>query len=132
MVVIVMCIILVCVLAVCTSHYNMYCQLKVKRNLFQSQIRGAAELSVAASNTVNPVLALIDVLKAQQTIYVLQSIYGKNDLKNLTHMDTERMQEIIEQQRIRVTQDILDVFPGFVPNHPLMNDANFLSPFSTD
>lgn len=120
----------ICILALCTSHWNTSRKLIDKRSVLQTQIRRASEHSVSASNTVNPVLALIDVLKAQQTIYVLQSVYGKGELYALTCMDTARMQEIIEQQRIKVTQDILDVFPAFTPKHPLLSDTMFTPDFS--
>ena len=125
-------IVVICILVLCTSHWNTNRRLVHQRSILQAQIRRATEYSVAASNTINPVLALVDVLKAQQTIYVLQSVYGKGELYALTCMDTARMQDIIEQQRIKVTKDILEVFPAFTPKHPLLPDTMFTPEFSQE
>jgi heme/copper-type cytochrome/quinol oxidase subunit 2 len=120
---ILICILVVCVLALCTSHWKISERNRTHTLALQRQIRNAADMSISASNTINPIISLIDIIRAFQTIDVLHSIYGKDNLYSMTNMDTGRMYDIIDQQKIKVTGDVMKAFPKFMPNHPLLNDA---------
>ena len=120
-------IIFLCIVILCMSHYNINQELLQKTLPIQRQVRDAAMLAVSAGNTINPVLALIDSVKASQTLDVLTSMHTAKEINMVCNTDVDRIIEIVYEQKIQITNDVMRIFPNFVPDHPLVNEARLVS-----
>ena len=116
-------ILLIAVVALCFNHYQLSRNALNRQHTLQTIIRQAADSSIKASTTINPILALIDITQAARTMDVIHLIYSPEQLYGTCNMDTEHMAEIIHNQRVRITNDVMKAFPNFVPEHPLINES---------
>lgn len=119
-------IIALIIVAVCVLIFsNCQCEnkLRVNQKSVQRLIRQSADLSIKASGTINPILALVDAIQAEQTLVVLRTYFSPDKLDRWTNMDTEHMMNVINEQRITITNDVMRAFPNFIPEHPLINES---------
>lgn len=91
-------------------------------------VREAAELSITASNTINPILALVAATRAVQLLESLHVRYGPDLASELTFVDTHDMLAVLQDQKDRILQDVMVQVPRFVPPHPLIQHARYLPP----
>ena len=116
-------LIIVAALALIISNYQCESKLRVNQQSLQRLVRQSADLSIKASGTINPILALIDATQAEQTLVVLRTYFSPGNLDKLTNMDTEYMLHVVNEQRIHITNDVMRAFPNFIPEHPLINES---------
>jgi hypothetical protein len=116
-------LIMVAAFALIFSNYQCENKLRVNQKSVQRLIRQSADLSIKASGTINPILALVDAIQAEQTLVVLRTYFSPDKLDRWTNMDTEHMMNVINEQRITITNDVMRAFPNFIPEHPLINES---------
>ena len=88
-------------------------------------VRRAAELSISASNTVSPIIALVDVSGAVQIMEFLHRRYGHPMLSSICGVDTLKVLRRMKNQKLRIVQDIATMCPEIKPSHPLTNLAGY-------
>mgnify|MGYP006168069157 CR=1 FL=1 len=118
---------LIMVMGLCLHHYSMKTKADISSVEDCVSVRTAAEHSIMASNTMNPVLALVEVSKAVQIITTLHDRYGPEIASNTTKVDTREMLEVMTEQQKRIIKDILETNPSLMPHHPLSAHAGFPS-----
>ncbi len=111
------------IICLCLNHYNTKKKLYVIGNEERKKLKLAAELSIAASATINPILALVDVTKAVHTMEMLHTRYGHSYLSSITNINTEEMNTVLEDQKERIIQDVLRYNQTMIPAHPLNKQA---------
>ena len=103
----------------CMHHHNMKALSDKTTDCECDVIRRAAEHSIMASNTVNPILSLVEVTKSVQMIESLHLKYGPETIDRVCAIDTSEMLVILQNQKTRITQDVMRRVPAFIPPHPL-------------
>lgn len=79
--------------------------------------REAAEHSVMASELHNPMLALMEAVKACRTTEILLRRYGSRKSQEVTEVNVQEMRDTYEKQVENIMDDIMDHFPDmFVKN----------------
>lgn len=121
-------IVVIILVGLCLHHNSMKIKLNETAQLDSSLVRKAAEHSIMASNTVNPIFAMVEVTKAVQILECLHDRYGVNIASELTKVDTKAMLEVIQNQKERITQDVMVTNPNLIPQHPLNNHARIIPP----
>lgn len=115
------------VVALCLHHHSMKKKLDETEEQDSSGIRKAAEYSIMASNTVNPVIALVEVTKAVQIITSLHERYGAEATQNITKINTIDMLHVLQDQKDRILRDVIKHNPSFLPpHHPFNEEAGFI------
>lgn len=112
-------------IAIFTHHYSMKKLLVKTKKRDCELIRLAAESSIIASNTVNPMLALIEIVKAVQMIDSLHHRYGPHICYDITGVDTQELFQILQDQRDSILQDITNEYPILKTTHPLCTHAGY-------
>jgi hypothetical protein len=120
-------VVIILVIGLCLHHYSMKKKLAKTTEQDCAFVRASAEHSIMASNTVNPVIALTEVTKAVQIIECLHDRYGPETSSDITNIDTVEMLNVLQNQKERVLQDVMQQNPNFLPNHPLNQEAGFVS-----
>ena len=116
--------VVICV-CICLHHHNMK-QWNVKtRNKDSEFIRIAAESSIIASNTINPIIALVEVTKAVQIVECLHHRYGPDICSRITQVDTQDLLNVLHDQKTRILQDIMKQNPAYSPPHPLTKHCGY-------
>jgi len=121
-----MLITVILVLGLCLHHFSMTGKLAHATVHDKTSVRQAAEYSIAASNTVNPILALTEITKAVQLMESLHGRYGAELASSLCSVDTEHMMTILLDQYTRILQDVMAQCPGFLSPHPLNQHAKMI------
>ena len=115
------------VAALCIHHHSMRVITDKTADSECSIIQRAAEHSIMASNTVNPILSLVEVTKAVQLIESIHMKYGPDTIDRACDVDTSEMLDILQNQKNRITQDVMRKVPAFIPPHPLNVQAGVVS-----
>lgn len=118
-------VVVILVIGLCLHHHSLKKQLHCYTAEEAAFVRTAAEHSIMASNTINPVLALMEVTRAVQILESLQQRHGAESLTELTKIDSNRMLRILRNQKERIIQDVIHHTPEFLPSHPLTKEAGF-------
>jgi len=90
-------------------------------------VRYAAENSIHASSTTNPIIALMEVTKAVQLIEALHWRYGPEIATEMAKTDTQDILQIVQDQKERILQDIVRDNPQFLLQHPLNAAAKLVN-----
>lgn len=112
-------IIIIIVISVALQHNNNKRMILNTKKVDIDILKNAAQRSIAASNTVNPILALVDVSKGIQSIEDLHIRYGQTNASDFCKFDTVEMLDILKQQQERIIQDIIKQYPSVMTPHPL-------------
>ena len=111
-------------IGLCLNHHSMRTKL-LKTNVRDCEfVRKAAEHSIAASNTVNPVLAMVDTVRAVQLIESLHERYGVDLASEVSQTDTEAMLETLQNQKERIVRKVMRISDQ-TPSHPLNESAHY-------
>lgn len=120
------------VTGLCLHHNTMTKQLKQTTEQDGRLIRRAAEHSIMASNTVNAIIALTEVTKAVQIIETLHDRYGPETASQVGRIDTQELLEVLQDQKDRVSRDVMQQHPTYLPPHPLNHHVGFTKHDSED
>lgn len=112
-------VVLFLVIALCLHHHSMKQQHLASIEDERSVIKQAATHSILASNTVNPLSAIVEVSKGERLIQFLHERHGAYNTHQRTGVDTKELIEQLIKQRRLITKDIIALCPGLVPAHPL-------------
>ena len=94
-------IVFILAISICLHHYSMSVQIhKTSENTVQL-IRQAAEHSIMASNTVNPILSLVESSRAVQIIDTLHREYGVAIIDEKSKVKTDELLSILKCQKNR-------------------------------
>jgi hypothetical protein len=118
-------IVVILVGALCMHHHTMKTKLYRTGDEDAEIVRIAAEHSIMASNTVNPILALVEVTRAVQLLESLHKRYGVDGTNDITKVDTRDMLVIVLDQKERILQDVMSD-SRMLPKHPLNEHAGFI------
>ena len=119
-------VVIILVIGLCLHHYSMKKKFVKTTEQDCASVRKAAEHSIMASNTVNPIIALTEVTKAVQIIESLHERYGPEIASDISKINTREMLGVIQNQKERVLQDVMKQNPNFLPPHPLNEEAGFV------
>ena len=90
------------------------------------QVRRSAESSIMASNTVNPIISLVEVVKSVEKIESLHQRYGPYETDKITKVNTTELLNVLLQQKDRILQDVMKVNKKYKPEkHPLLKHAGY-------
>lgn len=121
-------LVVVFVVGLCVRNHNLN---KVIHDIGDSdaeQVRKSAEHSIMASNTVNPILALVEISRSVQILDSLHFRHGPHKASELTGIDTSQMRTVLKSQEDSIMQDIMSTHPHLLPNHPLVEHAGMILP----
>jgi hypothetical protein len=118
-------IVIILVVGLCLHHHSMKKKLRKHSDQEVDLVRKAAEHSIMASNSVNPILSLISATKAVQILESLHERHGPELASDLTKVDTREMLAVVTNQKERITKDVMHQLPEMMPQHPLAAHAGF-------
>lgn len=119
-------IILVCIVtAIIYTNHTMKLKWEEAANVDVKFVREAAEHSVTASNTSNPLIALAEVIYAYRTLEILIRRYGTRRADELTGIDTTDMLQTIIKQHDSILQSLTNQYPQLLPKNDLRKYAGF-------
>lgn len=125
--VIILVLIFVCIVtAIIYSNHTMKVKWEEATNTDVRLVREAAEHSVRASNTTNPILALTEAVAAHRTVEMLVRRYGIPRASELTGIDIGEMLQTLARQRDRVLQDIMETQSQLLPRGELKAYAGYV------
>ena len=78
-------------------------------------LREAADFSISASNNVNPVLALVESVKAERLYSSIESIYGLHH-SNPLHIDLTTIGPTVSEQKKKILNDVLEMYKAYHDN----------------
>ena len=79
------------------------------------QVKKAAKCSLLAANTVSPLLALIDVLKAETYLTLLVEKHGSVNISKFP-VDVVDFLDFVRQQKELIIRDVMDKCNEVVPD----------------
>jgi hypothetical protein len=118
-------VVLIATLGLCLHHHTMKKKLNHSIGQDIGLVRAAAEHSIMASNTVNPILALCEVTRAVQIMEDLHGRYGPDLASDLTSVDTREVLQVLLAQKKLIIADIYSLNPNMAPEHPLSQLAGY-------
>jgi hypothetical protein len=100
-------IVITMALALCLHHNCM--KRSIREFSYQDRwtVRKAAEQSIIASNTINPVIALVEIVKAVEMIEGLHDRHGMVKASSLTSIDTCEMLNVLQVQKSQIIRDLI-------------------------
>ena len=113
------------IITICIGNQR---QMRVAQNIDRSVIRIAAQSSINASNTMNPILALQEVDKAIAYIEMLHTRWGVDKSLLLTNVDTVKMLTMLHTQQSAIIKKIDMKWPMYKVEHPLGGSAGYSPP----
>ena len=105
----------------CSQHYNMRNRLLKSTERDVAIVKRAAEHSINASNTVNPVIALTEVVRATQIVESLHLRHGPELASENTGVNTIELLDALENQKEKIMTDVLKLLPSAATQNPLVN-----------
>jgi hypothetical protein len=120
-------IVLIIIICGCLTHRSTRSKLYNLSSIEAELVRRAAEHSIMASNTINPMIALVEATRAVEVIEVLHYRFGNKALSELVESNTAKMLDILVSQRNKILMDVLEQNPGYDQSHPLNEHARFIS-----
>lgn len=110
---------MICTIYLILKYYNIKKTIDKYKILHIHFLRQAADFSIAASNNVNPILALVESCRAEQLYKSIQLIYGIH-YSNPLDIDISKMGDVIDNQKKKILNDILELHKN-INNHPLLD-----------
>ena len=126
MTILLMVVVVIVIIGLCFEHHAM--KQKVMQQGFQEKrlVREAAEHSISASNTVNPLLALLSVTRGIQILESLHKRFGSVALDSMVNVNTVQALEVLTEQRDCIMRDLIAKNPSLHVQHPLDASAGFV------
>lgn len=111
------------VMAMCMYHAKLQDAVVSGTNGDRELLRHAAELSIMASNTVDPVTALEHSSRAVEVLESIRIRYGHVLPPSIVHHDFDLAFSVITKQRDRIKLDLSEYVNAHVPQstHPLQS-----------
>ena len=106
-------------------NFNLKKQMYMSTEHDADLLRQAAEHSIMASNTVNPLIALLEVCKSVKILEVVNGRYGSILTTDYFMVDTQHVLAVLQDQKSRIIQDLTQTYPDILPIHPLTVQAGF-------
>jgi hypothetical protein len=120
-------LIFVCILsAIIYSNHNMKLKWEEATNTDVRLVREAAEHSVRASNTLNPIIALSESVAAHRTLEMLIRRYGVQRANEICGLDAGDLMKTMSLQRDHILQDITTTYPDMLPKGDLKGYAGYV------
>lgn len=117
-------VVLIVSISVILNFNNSKKQILMVRKQDIEILKQCAHKSIAASNTVDPITALVDVSKAIQSIENLHTRYGPSNANQLNSFDTVEMLEILQIQHQNILNNIMNQYPNLKKPHPFNEIIN--------
>ena len=111
-------IVSVLLFAICIHHHEMKKKVTLLCDKDMYLIKKAAEYSIEASNSVNPIIALTQATRSVQILEVLHTRYGQNIILESSKTNTQNMLRTVRKQLEKIKQDLFDQVPILKPAHP--------------
>ena len=89
-------------------------------------VREAAESSVVASNTHNPVVALLEAVQATKTLEVLVRRHGLQRVTEASGVNVAEMITVLNEQRDHILQQLVQDQPQLMPAGLLNKYAGYV------
>lgn len=120
-------VVVVALLTISLCFYNFQLKLQIQSSTDNDAIllRQAAERSITASNTINPLIALLEISKSVQIVEGINQRYGAVITNDLFMIDTLHLLRILQDQKSKIIQDFTKSNPGSLPVHPLTAQAGY-------
>ena len=119
-------IVFVIISGMCIHHHTMNKMIKDMSYKDIQSVRTAAEHSIMASNTVNPIIALVEVVSAVERMEILHERYGPSQASTITGTQTVEILDVLIKQKDKILQDVMKVNTQYVPQkHPLSTYAGY-------
>ena len=101
-------IVIVCVTSgICVCQTASTRQLHCLKATYTGMLREAAEHSIAASNNINPILALIEISRAAELMRVIVGVHGIEG--RFLGVDLPTMSDVIATQKAKILADVLSI-----------------------
>ena len=118
--------------SLCWINFNLKKRLYMATEHDADLLRQAAEHSIMASNTINPLIALLEVCKSVQILEVINGRYGSILTGDYFMTDTQNVLTVLQSQKSKIIQDLIRACPNLLPVHPLTVQAGFALAEETD
>lgn len=103
---ILMTLVVVVAITLCLYNYSLHRRLKRSHSHDLEFIRKAAEHSMTAGNSLNPIIALIEVIKGIQLLEILHSMYSLDEIYAISGVKSDEMLETLVQQKRKILKDL--------------------------
>jgi len=118
-----------CTIGLCVYNYTLHRRIRNRNTQKVNFIRKASEYSTIASSTVNPMIALINVTRAQQMLEVLHEMYSIDEIREMIGVDSEEFLHSVTEQSQKILRDIMkDNVAYTMKDNPLASQAGFTAP----
>ena len=115
------------VVGLCLHHHTMSRDTTDYTTMISSNLKIAAEKSVVASNSVHPIIALVETTSAVATLEELQRQHGPDLIKDCSGIDVVDMLKVISDQKKRILRDVMDQNKNLQRPHPLNDIVGYES-----
>lgn len=121
-------VVFIIITAICLHNHHMSSTVAALSTKDKKLVRSAAESSILASNTVNPIISLVEVVKAVEKIECLQERYGVSMADQITGVNTNQILDVVLKQKKKILQDVMNINKKYHPQrHPLNSVAGYTS-----
>ena len=100
------------------NYYRLKKITNTYRLLHARFLRQAADFSISASNNVNPILALVESVKAEELYTAIESIYGLH-YNNPLYIDLSTIGRTVGEQKKKILNDVLEMYKSYHEENPL-------------
>ena len=118
--------------SLCWMNFNLKKRLYLSTEHDADLLRQAAEHSIMASNTINPLIALLEVCKSVQILELVNGRYGSILTGDYFLTDTQSILTVLQTQRSKIIQDLTKLCPQLLPTHPLNTQAGYTAANESD
>ena len=118
-------VVVLIVIGICYRDYTIKKQQSTVVNYDRGLVRKAAEYSIDASNTTNPLEAMSKINCAIQIIESLHYRYGPDAAAARVSENTEALLRSFFSQKDSIHREISRVYDDIVPAHPLNRVVGF-------
>ena len=109
----------------CFHNYNLQHQIYTTSEYDAGLLRKAAEHSIMASNTICPLLSVLEASKGVCLLEIVNGKYGTVITNDIFMVDTQQMLSVLQQQKNLIMKDLTTSYPALLPVHPLTSHAGF-------
>jgi hypothetical protein len=78
-----------------------------------------------ASNTICPLLAVLEASKCVTILEIINGKYGSVITSDIFLVDTQQMLSVVQQQKNLIIKDLTSSYPDLLPEHPLTSHAGY-------
>jgi len=106
--------------SLCFHHWQTAETLACRTEASENIVREAADKSIEAFSTVNPVIALVRVTEGVQMLESLFQSGRREVIQGRLGAHVETIYQTLLSQKRKVVSDVMDISRGSYPEHPLM------------